>query len=190
MALCYKRSRRLSKIIVAIVVTLLVSFFCMRQSAIETFDLVLPLEAHNESTEFVDGKCVLPVVDPFRTDVMMLVRKLSPIKCNGKKRYGKVVEQELQLDVSGLIKVEMKYIRRPDGDDFNVEFSEAIQVDLTSAGKQFRNCACFVCFHAGPLLTYKIGRNRPQLSFLPSPVTVFSCVLTAPVDGPFFSLIF
>ena len=140
MALCCNISRRKSRIIAAIVVTVLVTLFCMRQYAIETFDLVLPLEAHNESTEFVDGKCVLPVVDPFRADVMKLVRKLPPIKCNRMKRYGTVVGQEVHLDVSGLIKVEMKYIRRPHGDDFNVKFSEAIPVDLTTTGRQCYNC--------------------------------------------------
>ena len=140
MAFYNYRNRRKIKFIGIVSVVIVISLFFFRQLTIETFDLVIPLEAGNESTEFVDGKCVLPIVDPFRTDVMNLVRKLPPIKCNGKKRYGTVIGQELRLDVNGLRKAEMKYIRRRDGDDFNVEFSEAIQLDLTNTGMDYNSC--------------------------------------------------
>ena len=134
---CYNRRVRRRGKLIAIAAAIVFIFFVLRQLTTETFDLVIPLEAGNESTEFVDGRCVLPVVDPFRADVMRLVRKLPPIKCNGKKRYGTVIGQELRLDVSGLRKAEMRYIRRPDGDDFNFKFSEAIQLDVTKSGINF-----------------------------------------------------
>ena len=101
------------------------------------YDLMIPLEAGTESTELIDAKCLLPNVDPFRADVMKLVRKLPPIKCNGKKRYGTVVGQQLRLDVSELRKAEMKYVRRPKEDDFSIKYSEAIQLDLNTAGNSF-----------------------------------------------------
>ena len=126
--------RRLIKIVCVTGVVFIFASMLFKQFASETFDLVMPLEADNETTEFVDSKCVLPKVDPFRVDVMKLIRKLPPIKCNGKKRYGTVVGQELRLDVNGLRKAEMKYIRRPAGDDFKVEFSEAISIDFTKTG--------------------------------------------------------
>ena len=95
---------------------------------------MIPLEAGTESTEFVDAKCLLPNVDPFRPDVMKLVRKLAPIKCNGKKRHGTLVGQDLRVDVNGVRKAEMQYIRRPKGDDFSIKYSETIQLDLNTAG--------------------------------------------------------
>ena len=137
---CYShRSRRKIKFIGIVSAVIIVSLFVLQQLTMETFDLVIPLESGNESTEFVDGKCVLPVIDPFRTDVMNLVRKLPPIKCNGKKRYGTVIGQQLRLDVNGLRKADIKYITRRDGDDFNVEFSEAIQLDLSKTGIEFNS---------------------------------------------------
>ena len=134
MACFNQRIRRKVKFVTIAAVLCLIFLLLLRELSIDTFDSIIPLEAGNESPEFVDGRCVLPVVDPFRADVMRLVRKLPPIKCNGKKRYGTVTGQELRLDVSGLRKAEMRYIRRPDGDDFNFRFSKAIRLDITSAG--------------------------------------------------------
>ena len=134
MALVRKR-RILHTVLLFAVMLLLISLVAMLLGSFRSYDFVMPLEAGNETTEFVDSKCVLPTVDPFRVDVMELIRKLPPIKCNGKTRYGTVEGQELRLDVNGLRKAEMKYIRRPAGDDFKVEFSEAISIDLARAGK-------------------------------------------------------
>ena len=104
----------------------------------------LSWNSEEEADQLSTSQCVLPNVDPFRVDIMKLIRKLPPIRCNGKKRYGTVVGQELRLDVNGLRKAEMKYIRRPAGDDFKVEFSEAISIDLTRTGRvTSRYCRTF-----------------------------------------------
>ena len=129
---CYRLAVKFLLTVVVGVFTLLIA--TRFDTVFESFDLIMPLEADNETTEFVDSKCVLPKVDPFRVDVMKLIRKLPPIKCNGKKRYGTVVGQELRLNVNGLDNAKMMYIIRLEENDFNVGFSEAIAIDLTKTG--------------------------------------------------------
>ena len=134
MNVCYKRSQRRLKAITATAALLLVILYFMRRLARESLSSSLPVKARRGRKSIINISCILPKVDPFNQDVMKHVRKLSPLKCSEKKRYGTVVGQTLLLDVTGVVKAEMKYIRRPKGDDFGVEYSEAIQLDITKAG--------------------------------------------------------
>ena len=94
----------------------------------------LPLEEGKENSDLTQGKCLLPNLDPFRPDVLKYVRKLPELKCKG-ERYGRVSGSELHLKTTGLSKVLMAYMRRPEGDDFKMFYSKDVPVDLQRAGK-------------------------------------------------------
>ena len=91
------------------------------------------LEEGKETTEFTDSKCVLPQLDPFRKEVMPLIKTLPPLKCK-EKRYGVVNGQEIHLNPKGLKKAKLVYIRRPPGDDFTVKYSDPVDINLNEKG--------------------------------------------------------
>ena len=97
----------------------------------------LPLEEGKENSDLTQGKCILPNVDPFRPDVLKYVRKLPELKCKG-ERYGRVSGSELHLKTTGLSRVLIAYMRRPEGDDFKMFYSKDVPVDLKKAGKTCR----------------------------------------------------
>ena len=91
------------------------------------------LEEGKETTEFIDSKCVLPPLDPFRKEVMPLIQSLPPLKCK-EKRYGVVQGKEIHLNPDGLRGAKLVYIRRPNGDDFHVKYSDPVDINLKEKG--------------------------------------------------------
>ena len=100
------------------------------------YDFDASLEEGNETTEFVDTKCILPQLDPFRESAMKYVEKLPKLTCAGKRR-GFIKGTEILIDGKDITKLQMSYIRRPEGDDFNTVYSDRIDIDLNSRGKHF-----------------------------------------------------
>ena len=94
----------------------------------------MPLDEQNETTEFTDGKCVLPKVDPYRQEILPLVKKLPPLNCGG-RRYGYTQGREIHLKTKEVRAAKMYYIKRPEGDDFKVTLSKEEVIDFNSNGK-------------------------------------------------------
>lgn len=94
----------------------------------------MALDEQNETTEFTDSKCVLPKVDPYRQEILPLMKKLLPLKCGG-RRYGYAEGREIHLKTKELKAAKMYYIKRPVGDDFKVTLSKEEVIDLNLDGK-------------------------------------------------------
>lgn len=131
--------RRLPSLVTIIVLICTVYFLCLYRNWLpDELNIFLSLEYQaleegRETTEFTDGKCVLPKLDPFRAEIMPLIETLPPLKCR-EKRYGVVEGQEIHLNTKGIKSAKMVYIRRPHDDDFSVEYSDPIKIDLNEKG--------------------------------------------------------
>ncbi len=90
-----------------------------------------PLEAGKESTDM--GKCVVPQLDPFRSEMMNLFKKLPKLECKG-KRFAEAIGRQLRLKTEGLKEGTLQYIRRPHQDDFNFELSTPIPINFKNKG--------------------------------------------------------
>ena len=134
--------RRGPSILISVVAVVLVYFCCMYTNILpDELNVFLSLEYQQleegkETTEFIDSKCVLPHLDPFRKEVMALVQTLPPLKCK-EKRYGVVQGQEIHLNPKGLKGAKLVYVRRPSGDDFHVKYSDPVNVNLNEKGIQY-----------------------------------------------------
>ena len=126
--------------LIAVLVTLY--FACLYKNLLpDELNIFLSLEYQHleegrETTEFTDSKCVLPPLDPFRKEIMPLIKTLPPLKCK-EQRYGVVEGQEIHLSTKGLKSAKMVYIRRPPGDDFTVKYSDPVKIDLNKKGIRY-----------------------------------------------------